>query len=374
MKKQKSVIWITIFVFLTILPGLIYPFLERYIDSDGHENRKLQEKPALTLENYEEFPEQYEAYYNDNLPFRNQLVRLNGAIDYFIFHQPSSDRVCIGKNGWMFYCDNEDFNPVEQSLGYWDFSDDELEQIADQLVSAETVLSSRGIEFILFIAPNKETIYIDELPDYYAVKNQYTAVDHLVDYLRENTDIRVVYPKNEILNEKEKHSELCLYYKLDTHWNSTGAYVGAASLARELGTELPAFDAVAVKAESRATGDLTDMLNISIPDGDVEYEVFWEDQPETEERKWEFSKEFIYHTTSADRRKLVVRRDSYSTALAPIAAALFEDSVWIHMWEFQPQQIFDYGADVFVYETAERYVGELLDFQITLDDLGQREE
>lgn len=367
MNKQKSVIWIVLFAVLTILPGLTYPFLGKQISSEGHENRKLQERPVLTLENYEDFPQQYETYYNDNLPFRNQLVWLNGAIDYYIFNQPSSDRVCLGRDGWIFYCDNDDSNPVEQSLGYWEFSDEELRQIADQLVFAESVLDSRGIEFILFIVPNKETIYQEKLPDYYTVKNQYTAVDQLVDYLRENTEIRVVYPKNEILDIKEKHSDICLYYKLDTHWNSAGAYVGAASLAEELGLRLPAFDEISLKSENRSTGDLTDMLNIAIPDGDFEYEVSWIDKPEVEERQWEFAQKFIYHTTCSNHQTLVVRRDSFSTALAPIAATLFKDSVWIHMWEFQPEQIFDYDTDVFVYETAERYIKELLDFEMPSD-------
>lgn len=364
MKKQKSVLWITFFVCLIVLPEVLYVLLGRHMYSEKHENRNLAEKPYFAIENYDIFPNQFEEYYNDNVPFRNQLVWLNSAIDYFIFGQPSNNRVSIGKNGWLFYCDEEDSNPVGQSLGYWDFSDDELRKIAANLMSAKCLLNSRGIEFVLFIVPNKETIYVEELPDYYNVKNHYTAVDHLVDYLRRNTDIRIVYPKNEMVQIKEEYTDINLYYKLDTHWNSVGAYVGASSLARELGVELPSFDKVTLKSKNLSTGDLTNMLNITIPNGDIEYEVSWAGAIETEEKKWDFSKEFVYHTPCSNQLTLVVRRDSFSTALAPIMATQYEDSIWIHMWEFQPHQIFDYDADIFVYETAERYIQSLLEFRL----------
>lgn len=216
MGKQKSIVWVIIFLLTTVFPWSLYGLIGQSLDSEGHENRKLEEKPVISRDNYEEFPQMYESYFNDNIPFRNQLVEINSAIDYFIFNQPSTDRVCIGQNGWLFYCDNEDFNPIEQSLGYWHFTEDELEQIANNLRTAEQVLSSRGIEFVLFIVPNKETIYKEELPEYYVSKNQYTAVDYLIDYLNENTNIRIVYPKEEMLCIKEEYSDIPLYYKLDT--------------------------------------------------------------------------------------------------------------------------------------------------------------
>ena len=364
MGKQKSVIWIIIFLLITIFPWGLYALMGEHLESVEHENRKLEEKPVISKDNYEKFPQMYESYFNDNIPFRNQLVEINGAIDYFLFHQSSTDRVCIGQNGWLFYCDNEDFNPIEQSLGYWYFTEDELKQIADNLKVAEQVLSSKDIEFVLFIVPNKETIYKEELPEYYVSKSQYTVVDQLIDYLNENTNIRIVYPKEEMLCIKEEYSDIPLYYKLDTHWNNAGAYVGAVSLAKELGIELPPFSELDLKARGVITGDLAKMLNISIPNGDIGYDISWGETIELEEKKWEFSKDFIYHVPYSNHKTLVVRRDSFSTALAPIIATQFEDSIWIHMWEFKPQQIFDNNADVFVFETAERYVEKLLDFQI----------
>ena len=81
-------------------------------------------------------------------------------------------------------------------MGYWNlFTDEQLKTIADNLMSSKKVLENMGIEFILYIAPNKETIYKKEIPDYYELKSKTTCTDQLIKYLKENTDIRIVYPK-----------------------------------------------------------------------------------------------------------------------------------------------------------------------------------
>ena len=46
-------------------------------------------------------------------------------------------------------------------------TEDELASIAKTLCISRDNLASEGCDFIIFIAPNKERIYADELPDYY---------------------------------------------------------------------------------------------------------------------------------------------------------------------------------------------------------------
>ena len=61
---------------------------------------------------------------------------------------------------------------------------------------------------------------------------------------------------------------------------------------------------------------------------------------------------------------MFVCRDSFALALAPNLATYFENSVWIHRRVFDQQQIFDYEADIFVLEIAERYIRNLENFVI----------
>lgn len=365
MIKYKAMIWIVMFAGLIGLPFPSWFLMSQFLDNGNYENRTLAEKPELTIENLETYPRNYEEYFNDRVPYRNQLIRLMNSIDYFLFHQSTSEQVAIGKDGWLFWSNENDGNPIEQSLGYWKFTEEQLQTIANNLMASKQVLEKEGIEFVLFIAPNKETIYQDKLPDYYTQKEKESSVDQLVSYLRKNTDIRVVYPKEELLQERKTNPERLLYHKLDTHWNNAGGYIGAKSLAQELGIEMPELESVHLDKMITSRGDLTDALNISIPNGNVDYLISGISELVTENEKWDFATELIYHTPGADSRNLVVCRDSYSTALAPSLATQFENSYFIHKNSFDQQMIAQYNADIFVLQTVERYITMLETFQIT---------
>ena len=109
------------------------------------------------------------------------------------------------------------------------------------------------------IAPNKETIYGEEhLPSYYK-KAEETRTDQLIAYLKKNTDIRIVYPKEEMLKYKKEYS---LYWHYDTHWNAAGGYIGAKALLKELGDELPEVEDITFTPDTFSGYDLARMMNL----------------------------------------------------------------------------------------------------------------
>lgn len=358
-KTKINLLWIIIFALLIISPRAVYFLTFGLVDTQNHENRNAASKPALNIENIEAYPGQYESYFNDRIPFRNQLIRLNNYIDYFVFKQSSSVHVEIGKDGWLFYRSENDGNPLEQSLGGRLFSDEDLETISLRLISMKDNLAKKDMEFVLFIAPNKETIYREYIPDYYVQESAITQVDQLVSYLSKNTDIRVVYPKDRITKEKSKNPDRPLYYKLDTHWNDLGAYLGAISFTDEFGLKLPSLENVSITENGRSNGDLADLLNIAIPNGDKYFEIEGVSNLATVTEKSDFYSEYIFHTPGADSRRLFVYRDSFSSAMAPYVATQFAESKWVYSGYFQGSQIYDYDPDIFVLEIAERYIEEL---------------
>lgn len=362
MERNKAIVFITVFFIMTACPYFSYFFLGQFFDAQNYENRESGIKPVLSVKDFTEFPAAYESYLNDNIPFRNQLIRLNSSIDYYLFHQSSNDSVEVGKHGWLFYCDQDDGNPIEQSLGYWTFTDEQLHMITENLISADRLLKSRGIEFVLFVAPNKETIYKEELPDWYRIESGETSTDQLIHYLRENTDISVVYPKEELLEAKKSYKDMVFYHKLDTHWNAAGGYIGAKALAEELGVQMTAVDQLTWEPVLSSEGDLTNMLNIKIKKGDIDYRI---SEINTSKNKYEdFEKRFMYHTMGADERIVFIKRDSFSNALAPFFSLQFQNSIWVHHNDFEQQQIFENDADIFVLETVERYLENLIYFDI----------
>lgn len=297
-------------------------------------------------------------YYSDihDVLYRNRLIAVNNFLDYYNFQSFASEDVVIGKEGWFFYCSETDYNPVEQSLGCWKYTREQMQNIADNLVAADEILENQGIEFVLFIAPNKESVYMDKLPDYYQVCDEETSTIQLIKYLKENTSIRIVYPLDELMEKRENQPNLILYHQLDTHWNNAGAYVGAECLMNELGIKIPPLEEVLLEPYYSSKGDLMNMLNISVENGDVDYKLEKISELETITEKWDEKTEFIYRTPGADERKLFVVRDSFSKAMVPIIAAQFENCLFVLRDVFQQQQIINYDTDIFVLETVERYL------------------
>lgn len=365
MSKTKKIIWIILFMAVLVLPTTFSLAFGKYVGRTNRENRTIAEKPELSVTNFESikhYPEKYEEYYNDTLPFRGQLITFNNSIDFFVFKKSSSDFVTIGNDGWLFYSRDDGWNPIKQSLGESALSEEELKIIANNLMQSKAALEKDGIEFVLFIAPNKETIYKDKIPVYFKRISDYTEVDQLVNYLNKNTDIRIVYPKDTLMNARKVDDSRLYYRKLDTHWNKLGGYIASRDVAEELGVSLPEDSELKVKVSSRDFGDLTDMLSIKIKNGDLEYKISGYAENKVEILEEDFATKYVLSTVNQDDRKLLVRRDSYADAIYPYLGSLFNESVFIHSGVFTNQDIIDEKPDIFIYETVERYIRTLLDF------------
>lgn len=79
------------------------------------------------------------------------------------------------------------------------------------------------------------------MPDYIKRKNIISPADKLVDYISNNTNIKLIYTKNNLLKYKDKYQ---LYFKYDTHWNYSGAYLGYIDILDLLGIEYNNIDSV----------------------------------------------------------------------------------------------------------------------------------
>lgn len=360
MKKEKCMAWILMFLGIMVFPHIMQFFLGQYVDATNHENRNMTEKPILSVETYFEYPMQYEAYFNDNVPFRNQLIHFNNMMDYYLFHQSSNDEVVIGKEDWLFY----NTGAIEQALGTWQYTEEDLQLIASNMETTRKVLESQGIEFVLFIAPNKPAVYQEYLPDYYHVVNELTPTEQLVSYLKEHTDVRVIYPKDELIAAKKTFPDINLYHKTDTHWNMVGGYVGACSLLSELDIEMPALTDVEVTSDGQHVGDLTDLLNVTPKRADIEYQIVGASEYPAQCDKYDVYSEFIYHTSGMDTRRVLIFSDSFCESMAPAVASQF-NNCWFVRAEYEQQKLYDYDTDIFILETVERHVNSLKDFSFS---------
>ena len=365
-KKAGAKVTLASFLIIICFSWLLWIFLEKYTDTTNYEKRKMASQPRLTADNYGTFAEQYENWFNDNIPFRNNLISLNSAIDFFVFDKSSNSRVIKGKGDWLFYNDPSNGDPLGDYQGTTLLSEEELQKLAQNCVSQQDFLEEQGKEFVLFIAPNKERIYSEYMPERYGKPADNYRALQIYNYLKENTDLRVVYPYEELMAAKALGSNI--YYKTDTHWNFIGAYVGATALLHELGVEMPNIQSneITVTQGENTSGDLAGMLNLSkqLRNTDHEYSVEGYDTHQIESVVQDFDTVFSFKATGADPRRIYVIRDSFSTAMAPIIGSQFSETYMRNRKTYSYDDYLAQNPDIVVREVVERHLSELMDFSI----------
>ncbi len=352
----KRILLITFFVLICFL-WLLWFFASSLLETTNYENRTMATMPTLKLQTYKTFAKDFEDYFNDNLPFRSQLITLNSTLELDLFGRASDDRVIIGKNHWLFYNDPADGSDLDSYLGDDLFTQPELEYFSQQCESVQQELAARGIEFVLFIAPNKERIYSENMPDCYGNPAENYRVLQVIQYLRQHTSVRVVYPYEEIMQKKAVLQEN-LYQKTDTHWNAIGGYVGTCALLKELGVDFPDItsNGITIRKGDQTAGDLAGMLNLTdcMRKYDFEYTVTGYDVHNMQNTAYDFNEVISYTAQGADPRRVYIYRDSFASAMAPYIGSQF-DEVWMRKANSYSYEDFDaFAPDVFVYEVVER--------------------
>ena len=99
----------------------------------------------------------------------------------------------LGKQGWLYY----DGEPGDHFIDIYyrsvkPFTISELETWRTALEERQRWLAKDGILYLVVLAPNKETIYPEFLPDAVNKMNANTRLDQLVNHLRSNTTIDVL--------------------------------------------------------------------------------------------------------------------------------------------------------------------------------------
>ena len=236
MDKFNSIVIIMIFCLAIFLPFFI-GLAEKDATDSKIEKRKLSARPNLPvkIKDIRTFPKSFETYYSDHYGLRIWFTKYYRLLKYKIGDSPS-EHVTIGKNGWLFlgsikhgYTERKD--PMDDYRNVNLYSPEELERLSLHMKSVEGWLNDQDIKYIFVIAPNKHTIYYEQLPDYISKVNRYSATDQLVEYLRKQTDILIVDLRDKLLKEKNKNQ---LYFKTDTHWNYYGADIAQYEIMREI--------------------------------------------------------------------------------------------------------------------------------------------
>ena len=261
----------------------------------------------------------------------------------------------FGRDDWMF-CN------YDNSIGYYCGSNLMTEQQMKDRLSLmqklQQLCDSRGVKLQFMIAPNKEQVYSEVMPTY-TIENSYKKVPRFVDYVNQNSSVKIIYPIDELRSAKDTMST---YYKYDTHWNHYGSFIAVQALYKNMGLDYVSPDSVNYTEGSCIWG-LVITAGLSWKDYDRDYDHIADYKPEIELFNTDgvidhihTEKSAVYRTdsTASDQSRFVMVGDSFRLYMMPYLERDFAHVSVAHRDNIGDIQDDIRQADILVVECVER--------------------
>lgn len=351
MKKGK-LIYCILFFAICLCPSLGMLVTKQETSS---ENRQLSEFPSPKTEEGKinvEWLSQAGDYFQEHFAFRNELVTGNALLHGRLLETSTADGVIQGKNGWLYYKDS-----LDDYLGQDLLSDRSLFNIAHMLSMTQQALEEKGVNFLFTIAPNKNSLYGDNMPYYDKLKvSGQTNRENLEDWLKTE---KVAYAD---LYQALMEEDEVLYHARDSHWNNKGAALAADVLMDALGKDHDSYEGESYTVRRDYTGDLDTMLYPLASTADDE--IYYDKEP-TYATVEEIQSNFDPRITTVNPVKegsLVMYRDSFGNALLPYMADAYANAYFSRGIPYQLMDVETHSADTVIIERAERFLPEMSQF------------
>lgn len=303
------------------------------------ERRRLAPAPAVAFWNINEFPAQFEAWYNDHFGLRSPLIRIYNYLNVAGLGLGSTKGVIVGKKGWLFQGGDPH---VREMRNAWPFHEHELQRWATVLQAKHDWLAQRQIAYYFVVTPNKERIYPEYLPDSIVMVSDTSRARQLIDYLRANTTVNVIDLRPDLEQAKPLQRS---YHRTDTHWNDFGAYIGYRAMLKKFEPLFPELTILSLAKDdfhmvTQPGGDLAQNLDLAdvLPEENITPR-----EPVTRcarnptlgpdaDHDTLFENEFATYCDDARYRALMFR-DSFSLAMMPY---LSESFAYIYYFPHSP--------------------------------------
>ena len=191
-------------------------------------NEQLTEFPTLRTEEgaiNTDYLSQLAAWLRDHFFLRQELISIDHWLSAKLFHTSSDAGVVLGTDGWLYYTDT-----LADYTGTNPMTDRELFAAANNLRLMAEYCAQQGRDFAFMIAPNKNSLYSDHMPNY-GQRAAITDAERLMALLEE-----MGVPTVDLFTAFRQEDET-LYFAHDSHWNTKGAALGADLVNAAFGLE-----------------------------------------------------------------------------------------------------------------------------------------
>ena len=316
-------------------------------DFSQDENRYLAQLPTLDAGDFKlsldpfsgesgdffsgKFMSDFETYLTDQFVFRDQWIAAKAL----------AERAAgKGENNGVYLCDQDTL--ISR------FETPDPERVADNLDYVNKLVENVDIPVYFSLIPGKVSVWADRLPD--GAPN--ASEEDILAQAEESTQARWV----DIAAALEARKGEDIYYRLDHHWTSLGAYYGYAALMEAMGLEaapLSDYEKTTVSTDFNGTTYSSsgvrwmapDAIDIYVPEEGIAVTAWNGSQPEAgvlyDWSKLEVKDKYsfflggnkplvVVEGRNTDGPRLLVIRDSYSDSLAPFLTADFSQ---VHLFD-----------------------------------------
>lgn len=227
--SRIDIIFLLIFFILLCIPF-------SHIDNSEKsttENRYLAKAPVFIKKKKLnlDYGKDFNNWFNDRFNTRKHAISANTILKCMI-----NSKNC--RNGEVTF--DKKHNLLYREFNFWGMKpiDGNKEEILQTYVTnlnkLQDYCNKNNIGLYFLIVPRACDYFDFDMTD----KRKYTAnpADEVIDYIKTNTDLKIIYPKKEMA---EANKITPVFFKTDHHWTKKGAYTGYSVLIKEIQKNYP---------------------------------------------------------------------------------------------------------------------------------------
>lgn len=251
-------------------------------------------------------------YLNHGL-YKEEIDPYDDTIEFPVKYL-NNHKVLVGQSDWLYL--NENNIPYYQGINKI-ATESEIKKHVEPYIKLKKMCDKVGKRLVILICPEKEEIYPEYMPTMEIVDEVEVPID-IRDYLAKNTDIKYIYPKEELLKYKKNY---LVYKKYDSHWNSIGGFVAANELKKALGFKPENLRDFKLRKEETLDADLAYYGNTSVDSLPLTFKYVFENYKPNHKPERIFVKNpltldsFSMHCEQGYNRKVFLIGDSFREAL-----------------------------------------------------------